>query len=497
MEASSGGDVLSAPEAGAAAVRGGVLRVATYLAGVVIAVGSAALLFNHLGVVDAGRYVLILSVVALFGGLLDAGLSTIGLRELAIRGGGDRDSLFRNMLGLRIALTGLGALLACGWALIAGYGTVLVFATAIAGVGLMLQNLQSAYATALMAELRLGWVSMAELLRQMTSVLAIVALVLAGASLLPFFLVAVIAGLAGLLLTVSRIRNVPLRPAFELPAWRALLRQTLPFALAVAVGSVYYRVAILLVELLSSETQTGYFGASFRIVDVLLIVPQLVVSAAFPIFARAARDDRERLRHGLERMLQACLLLGAGTAVLLFTGADFAIEVISLGDDEFDPAAEVLQIQGLALAASFVAAVGSYGLLSIHAHRLVLTVNLVALAVAVALLVPLTLADGARGAALATLIAEVALAAGTLVALARAKGGVQLGSARAARILIAAVIAAGVVLLGLPSVIAAALAGAVFTVLVLVLGAVPAEIAEALPARLRRRRRSSSGGDPL
>lgn len=492
MEASSGRDVLSAPEAGAVAVRGGALRVGTYLAGVLLSLGSAALLFNHLGVVDAGRYVLVLSTVALFGGLLDAGLSTIGLRELAIRGGDDRDSLFRNLLGLRMALTALGALLACAWAAIAGYGEVLVLGAVIAGVGLVVQNMQSAYATALMAELRLGWVSAAELLRALTTVLVTVALVVLGATLLPFYVVAPIAGLTALALTLTKLRDVPLRPAFDLRAWRSLLRETLPFALAVAVGSIYYRVAIVLVELLADDAQTGYFATSFRIVDVLLVIPQLVVSAAFPIFARAARDDLERLRLGLERMLQACVLLGAGTAVLLFTGAVFAIEVVSLGDPEFDPAAEVLQIHGLALAASFVAAVGSYGLLSIHAHRAVLTVNLTALAVFVALLVPLTLADGARGAALATLVAEAVLAAGTLVALARAAGGVRLRLIRVPRILAAAAAASSLALLGLPSVVTAALAGLVFVGLVAALGAVPVEVLDILPDRLRLRLRAAA-----
>ena len=48
----------------------------------------------------------------------------------------------------------------------AGYGSTLVLGTAIAGVGLLLQLVQSLLATALQAQLRFGWVSVAELLRQ-------------------------------------------------------------------------------------------------------------------------------------------------------------------------------------------------------------------------------------------------------------------------------------------------------------------------------------------
>ena len=65
------GDFLTQPGAGPAAVRGGALRVAGYFGGVVLGVGSSALLFRELGVVDTGRYVTILSFVTIVDGLAD------------------------------------------------------------------------------------------------------------------------------------------------------------------------------------------------------------------------------------------------------------------------------------------------------------------------------------------------------------------------------------------------------------------------------------------
>ena len=45
----------------------------------------------------------------------------------------------------------------------------------------------------------------------------------------------------------------------------------------------------------STDEETGYFSAAFRIVEVVGVIPWLLVSAGFPILARAARDDDERL----------------------------------------------------------------------------------------------------------------------------------------------------------------------------------------------------------
>src|SRR4051812_15973450 len=77
-------EILDAPGAGAAVARGGALRVGAYAAGQAMAIVAAALLFRHLGVDDAGRYVPVLSLAAIVQGLADVGLGTLATRQLAL-----------------------------------------------------------------------------------------------------------------------------------------------------------------------------------------------------------------------------------------------------------------------------------------------------------------------------------------------------------------------------------------------------------------------------
>ncbi len=469
-------DLLDSEHAGPAAVRGGLLRVAGYLAGVAITVASAAVLFRHLGVADGGRYVLVLSTVTLAAGLTDAGLSGIGVRELSLVSGPERASLMRSLLGLRVLFSLLGIGGACLYAVAAGLGDRLVAGTAIAGVGVLVANLQNAYSTSLMAQLRLGWVTVLELLRQALTAALIVTLALAGATLLPFFVVAPVAALAPLVLTAALVRgDIPLKPGADRRAWAELLRQTLPFALATAVGAIYFRLAILLVDLLSTPQQTGLFGVSFRIVEVLIIVPQLTISAALPIFARAARDDRERLDYGLGLIAESMLMLAGAVAIGLTAGATIAIDVVA--GDGFDGAAGVLRLHAIALALAFFAAPWGYALLSLRRHGALLAINgaaLVALGIGLALLVP---DHGARGAAIATIAGEAVLAATGMWLAVRA--GVRPRLARLPRIAAAAGLAA------IPAALLPALAGvlvglAVYAAVLIALRTVPDELLGAL-----------------
>jgi O-antigen/teichoic acid export membrane protein len=482
-------DRLSSSSAGPAAIRGGALRVVTYLVGVVLTVGSAAALFRHLGVDDGGRYVVVISLVAIVGGMTDAGLTAIGVRELAVAEPGAQRRLMGQLVGIRVVLTSLAVVGAVAFAAVAGYPSLLVLGTVVAGAGLLVQNVQQTASIPLQVELRFGWVSVADLLRQAVTAGAILLLVVAGAGLLPFYAVPILAGLAALAVTVALTRGrFRLLPTYDRTAWRSLLRDTLPFALATAIGALYLRVALIVVSLVCTAEQTGYYGVSFRVVDVLVVVPQLVVGAAFPIFARAARDDHARLAYASQRMFEACALLGAGCAVALAGGAGVVIDVV--GGSSFGPAADVLRVQGVALALAFVSALTSYLMLSLGMYRQLLLTSLTGFAANVGLVTLLATTHEAIGAAAATVASEAVLVGTGLVLLARTHAGVRPTFGRIPRIVAAAGLACLALLLPLPGLAVMAVASLAFVVLTLLLRAVPEE----LLVEVRRRWRPAAAG---
>ncbi|MFL5902974.1 MAG: oligosaccharide flippase family protein, partial [Solirubrobacteraceae bacterium] len=252
----AGADVLDTPEAGPAAIRGGTLRAAGYILGIALTVASTPLLIRHLGVVDYGRYVTVVSLIFIVGGVTEAGLTNIGVREFAERDERGRRRVVGDLLGLRLVLTLAGVLVATGFALIAGYDNAQVIGCLLAGAGLGLAVAQASYVVPLSTRLRLGWVTAAEVLRQVVTVLGIVALVVAGAALLPFFAVAILAALAALALTVWLVRDdISLRPTFDWREWWLLVRDALPYAAATALGIVYFRITVVLMSLISTDQQ--------------------------------------------------------------------------------------------------------------------------------------------------------------------------------------------------------------------------------------------------
>ncbi len=478
-------DVLDAPGAGGMVVRGGALRVGGFAAGTLVSLVGVVLLTRHLGTGDYGRYQTVISFVAIVQALTDAGMTALGIREYTQRTGAERDRLMRVLLGLRVALTGGGVLVAALIVAALGYPGELVVGVGLMGVALVLGLLQATVQIPLAVELRLGTVTALDFTRQALSAVAIVALVLAGAGLVPFFAAVIPVQLLVLAWTVAVVRGrIPLRPSFSATAWAELLRPAIAVALATTVGVVYLYTAQIITSLVASETETGLFSAAFRVFVLAAAVPGILVTSAFPVLARAARDDPARLASAVRGLFEGTLLLGGAAAVTCILGAGPIVAAI--GGADYAEADVVLRVLGGVLLITFVMSTLGFTLLVLHRHRGLGLTNLVAFGV-VCVATPLLVTEaGAVGAAWAILIGEIALGAGYLLVL-RDRPELQPRPIAIARVLLALAsgCAAGLVP-GLGDELQTLLGLAVFGVVALMVRAVPPGIVEQLPGPLRR-----------
>jgi O-antigen/teichoic acid export membrane protein len=480
-------DVLATSEAGPAAVRGGALRVVGYIVASLLALASGALMFRHLGVVDTGRYTTALSIVALVATSSDLGLTAIGIRELSVRTGEARELMARTLLGLRLVIVTTGILLVDVFVLLS-YGSQLAVGVLLAGVALVFQVWQGTLAIPLMVELRLGWTTLFEVLRQLLTSIVIIAFVVGGAGLLAFLASPIPASLAVLGLTMVKFRGrIPMRVRFDFRSWRELLAPIISFGVAVAASALYFRVAILLVSALASGRQLGYFSLSFNVVAALFSIPGLVVAAAFPIFSRAAREDHGRLAYAIERVFEVSLIVGTWMSLAIALGARFAIEVV--GGPKFAPAAGVLAIQGISVGAAFVGSVWGFGMLSLGRHRAILLFNLTNLVLIIVAASILSSLDGARGAAIAASGVEVTAAIVGLRMLAHNRPHLHPSLRVLPRVILALAVAATPVLIPFSEPARVALSGVLYLIALVILRALPTELIALLPVnRLSRAR---------
>ncbi len=486
-------DILDSGQAGGHLVRGGVMRSAGFVATAVLSLIPAVLLTRHLGVARFGEYTTVISLVTVISAITDAGMSNVGTHEYVVRAGTDRSALMRNLLGLRLLLSIVGLMLAVGFALAVGFDAALLAGTVAAGLGTVAIVWQHTYSIPLAASLRLGVLSALEVGRQAVTVAMIVGLVLLGAGVFPLLAVMLLANALLIPATAVFVRGeIPSLPSARLHAWGSLLRPTIAFSLATAVGTIYIYTAQILTSLVAGQHQSGLFAVSFRVFIVMAGVPGLLVSAALPVLSRAARDDRARLAYAVQRIFEVSIIMGMACAIGLAAGAHFVVEVVA--GNKYAGAVPVVRIQALALLATSVLTGWAFALLSLERFRGLLIANGIAFTVSCVLTVTLASADGARGAAIASLSGEFVLAIGYLTVLTRSDPEMHLKAQPMFLLKILVATLPTVVLMlatDLPAVWMACAALAIYGSVLLITKALPPELADSL---LHRGRASRAAG---
>lgn len=418
-------DILDSGDAGGQFIRGGISLTAAYVVNLLLSLAAVPLVIRHLGPDGYGHFATVTAIIFIVAGFTEAGLTSLGVREYSNLPKAEGARLLRNLIGLRLTATALGVAVTMAIFAVAGSPAVVVLGLAVAGAGLLVRLVGDNYGVPLYAQLRLGWVAVIGIAYQFTLCVGYVILVLLGAGVVPLLAVTIVASAVLLLGTGLLVRReVSLVPAFDLAVWRRLLRETLPFAAAAAVGIIYFREALVLMSLLSSERETGYYSAAFKIVEVLTAVPWILAASGLPILARAARDDSSRLGYAVQRLFEVGLILGVWMSASTIVGAKLGIDVVA--GAKFRPSIGVLEIQALAIVTSFSAAILGYALLSLREYRRLLQANALAVLIVTVLSFVLIPAYGARGAAIAPTVSEACLGIAYAVSLARSKAHLRL-----------------------------------------------------------------------
>jgi O-antigen/teichoic acid export membrane protein len=475
------GDVLDTSAAGGLLVRGGAIRFAGILAMLGLSVVMASVLTRHLGVVRFGQYTTVMSLVGVVAAITDAGMSNIGTREYAVLRGPERESMLQDLLALRVVLTLLGVGLATAFAAAAGYDTALLLGTVAGSLATVPLVVQHSLSIPLTAQLKLGVVALLELIRQALWVGGIVFLVGLGAGVFPLLSTPLLVNILLIVPTALIVRGwISARIVIRPRAWPPLLRATVIFSLATAVGTIYIYTTQILTSLVASGHESGLFAVSFRVFAVSAQVPVMLAAAALPLLSRAARDDRDRFAYAVERLFENSLVGGVGVALAMSAGAQFIVSVVA--GPKFAAAAGVLEIQSFAMIASFLVACWSFALLSLRLYRGLLLSNAAALLVSMIATLTLASAYGAHGAAIATICGETTLAVGTLLALAWHRPRYRPRVPIVIKVMAVAACAAVISLtITMPPVVRPAVAMVVYGVGILAVRAAPPELKELIP----------------
>lgn len=158
--------------------------------------------------------------------------------------------------------------------------------------------------------------------------------------------------LASWALTSAKV--VPLRFHCDVRMMGRILHASMPFWLTGVFMYIYSRIDIVMLSFITSSfPQVGWYSAAYKITDALTFLEVIVIAAVFPVFSRFhAGDDRKMLGVAFSRSFYYLFAISLPLAVGGIMLADRIIPFVYGAG--FGPAAPALQILFVALFFAFL-----------------------------------------------------------------------------------------------------------------------------------------------
>ncbi len=121
---------------------------------------------------------------------------------------------------------------------------------------------------------------------------------------------------------------------------KALAKKALPLVGVSFFGFIYYKIDIVLLGLLSTNEQVGFYNASYRIIEASLLIPMIVTNTLYPRLALSWVNNFERFSRTFKKAVAALLLVSLLVAMSIVTLSTPI--VVTLFGREFQPSAEIL-----------------------------------------------------------------------------------------------------------------------------------------------------------
>lgn len=398
-----------------------VMQVAGKFAGTVLGIVTVGVMTRALGTDGYGAFTTALTFLQFFGILVDFGL-TLTMAKLLAEPDADESKVASNILTLRLTsafiLFGLAPFIALAFP----YGADVKQAIAIGTASFFAMTGAQVLGGLFQKKLATGWVALAEVAGRVVLLIGTLHAARTGAALMGYVWALVLGNVVQFTIAfIAARRLVALRPAFDFTLWKRIAQESWPIAISIAFNLIYLKGDVLVLSLFRPEAEIGLYGAAYKVLDVVTVIPMIFMGLALPVLAASWTAGRKeefgrRLRTAFDAMSIMAIPLAVGAWVV---GGDLMKLVAG---PEFADSGRYLAILMLAGAAVFWSGLFGHAVVAIGMQRKMIFAYALDAAVSLTLYFTLIPRYGAVAAAWVTVFAEAFIALLCAIAVLRATG---------------------------------------------------------------------------
>ncbi len=124
---------------------------------------------------------------------------------------------------------------------------------------------------------------------------------------------------------------------------KPVFRSGVPYFLWSLFGIIYYRIDAVMLSVMVPVSVVGWYGAAYRLFDILMFLPSIFSQALYPILSRQSATELDSMRYTSQKSLEFLLLASIPIAIGMI---EFAKPIIALlfGLSQYAPSIGIIQI---------------------------------------------------------------------------------------------------------------------------------------------------------
>lgn len=249
---------------------------------ILIGLISIAVLTRALGTHAFGEYTTVVTYLQLFGVVVDFGL-TLTLIVMISKPEVDEERIVGNFLGLRLVSGFLMFSLAPVSIFLLPWSSTIQSAVLVGALAYFLMGGASMLVGVFQRHAVMWRAALAELVNRAVLLALVAFFAVTSPGVVEMVFAMVVANAVWLVLMVQFASPfVKIRPLFEWSQWMFILAHSWPIAVSIIFNLLYLKGDILFLAYFRDQTEVGLYGAAYRILDVMTVLPTMLMGLVLP-----------------------------------------------------------------------------------------------------------------------------------------------------------------------------------------------------------------------
>jgi len=348
--------------------RNSLVHITGKMISVVLGLVVVMIMTRYLGQTGFGYYTTVIAFLQFFGIVADFGLSLTTVQMISDKDQ-DTDKVMKNILTLRLIsssiLIGLAPLLI----LLFPYPPIVKIGVLVTSFSFFFITIIQVLTGMFQRELKMFEVAVAEVIGRLFLIIAVAVIAMLGGSLIMILATVSIGSLINLIIVYLYAKKyIRFGWAFDYDVWKEIFRRAWPIALSISFNLVYLKMDTIILSLSQPQADVGLYGATYRVVDILTMLPAVFMGIMLPHMTRAFLD-KDKI--GLKKLMQQAFDSLMIFAIPIVLGTFLISEkiMVFVAGEAFVMSGEILRVLILASAAIFVTSLFGYAVLAVNKQK--------------------------------------------------------------------------------------------------------------------------------